>query len=130
GITTSLVSGSRSCSPPPNATDARVTHATRTRTGGPATARTSVQHFSRAYAELPTARLTSRGPDGYLRRNVIARSSAHVESSRDNSHRPSIVSPSALSFPLNFCEKPGEGRHILQTPSHKLTCYMRSTPPD
>jgi hypothetical protein len=59
--------------------------------------------------------------DGYLRRNVIARSSSHVESSRDNFQRPSIVSPSALSFPLNFCEKPGECRHILQTPSLKLT---------
>jgi hypothetical protein len=61
------------------------------------------------------------GGGAYLRGNVIARSSFQVESSRDNFQRPSILSPSALIFPLNFCEKPGECRHMLQTPSLRLT---------
>jgi hypothetical protein len=76
------------------------------------TARTPMQRFSRVYVEFLAARLTFCGRDGYLRRNLIARSSAQVESSRDNVQRRSIVSPSALSFPFDFGEKPGECRHI------------------
>ena len=57
----------------------------------------------------------------FTRRKMTARSSSHVESSRDNFQSPSIVLPSVLSFPLNFCEKPGECRHILHTPSVRLT---------
>jgi hypothetical protein len=76
GITTSLVSGTRSCSPPSSATDARDQNA-HGRTGYCKNVYAGL--LARACAELPRARLRSCGPDGYLRRNVIARSSAHVE---------------------------------------------------
>ncbi len=54
-------------------------------------------------------------------RNVIARSSSQVWSSRESFHRPDSVSPSSENRPSNRCEKPGSSRAIRSTPSSTLT---------
>jgi hypothetical protein len=54
-------------------------------------------------------------------RNVIARSSSQVSSSRESFHRPESVSPSSENRPSNRCEKPGSSRAIRSTPSSLLT---------